>query len=216
MGSGFKTFTAGAVLTASDVNNYLMEQGVMYFATTAARDTAITSPEDGMVAYIGSNDSSEGLYTYNGTAWRKGPGWNAPWGVLGVQTTTTLFSTAATHTTYQDSGLTLSIPYVNNRYLRVTWQGNIYPSGGVQAIGFKMLRGSTTIREGALPDTALSAVISHAINVQTIVTTTSTTTETFKVQIKAWTNNTSVTDYGDATTIRQFFVEDIGPAGAPA
>lgn len=82
MGSGFKSFTAGSVLTASDVNNYLMEQGVMYFATTTARDTAITSPEDGMVAYIGSNDVNEGLWTYNGTAWRRGPGWNAPWGYV--------------------------------------------------------------------------------------------------------------------------------------
>lgn len=82
MGSGFKNFTAGSVLTASDLNNYLMEQGVMYFATTTARDTAITSPEDGMVAYIGSNDANEGLYVYNGSGWRKGPGWNAPWGYV--------------------------------------------------------------------------------------------------------------------------------------
>jgi hypothetical protein len=80
MGSGFKTFTAASVLTAADLNDFCQSQSVMYFATTAARDTAITSPVDGMVAYIGSNDSSEGLYTYNGTAWRKGPGWNAPWG----------------------------------------------------------------------------------------------------------------------------------------
>ena len=75
MGSGFKTFTAASVLTAADLNNYCQNQSVMYFATTAARDAAITSPLDGMVAYVGSNDSSEGLYTYNGTSWRKGPGW---------------------------------------------------------------------------------------------------------------------------------------------
>jgi len=67
MGSGFKNFTA-TVLTASDVNNYLMEQSVMSFASTGARDVQVTAPEDGMVAYIRSNDSSEGLYTYNGTA----------------------------------------------------------------------------------------------------------------------------------------------------
>jgi len=82
MGSGFKTFTA-TVLTAADVNDYLMEQSVMSFASTGARDVQVTAPEDGMVAYIGSNDANEGLYTYNGTAWRKGPGWNAPWGQIG-------------------------------------------------------------------------------------------------------------------------------------
>ena len=69
MGSGFKNFTAASVLTASDVNNYLMEQSVMSFASTGARDTQIISPEDGMVAYIGSNDSSEGIYSWNGTKW---------------------------------------------------------------------------------------------------------------------------------------------------
>lgn len=79
MGLGYKAFTA-TVLTAADVNGYLMKQSVMRFASTAARDAAITAPEDGMVAYVGSNDSNEGLYVYNGTNWRKGPGWNAPWG----------------------------------------------------------------------------------------------------------------------------------------
>ncbi len=69
MGSGFKTFTAGSVLTASDVNNYLMEQSVMVFASTAARDSAITAPEAGMVAYINSNDANEGLWVYTGSAW---------------------------------------------------------------------------------------------------------------------------------------------------
>ena len=36
-GLGFKTFTTGEVLTAADVNGYLM-QGVLVFASTAARD----------------------------------------------------------------------------------------------------------------------------------------------------------------------------------
>ena len=216
MGSGFTTFTAGNVLTASEVNNYLMEQSVMFFETTGARDSAITAPEAGMTAYINSGDSSEGLYSYTGTTWNKGPSWNAPWGVLGFQTTTTAFSTSATHTTYQDSGLTLSIPYVTNRYLRVTWQGNPYTPGGVQGIGFKFLRGATIIQEGAIPGEAMAAGVSSAFITEIIVATTSTTTETFKLQIKAWTNNTAVADFASSpATSRQFIVEDIGPSGAP-
>ena len=46
----FKTFTAGEVLTAADVNDYLM-QGVMVFASTTARDAAITSPTNGMITF---------------------------------------------------------------------------------------------------------------------------------------------------------------------
>ena len=215
MGSGFTTFTAGNVLTASEMNNYLMEQSVMVFATTGARDSAITAPEAGMTAYINSGDSSEGLYSYTGTTWNKGPGWNAPWGVLGAQTSTTAFGTSATHTTFQDSGLTLSISYTTNRYLRVTWQGNVYTPGGVQGVSFKMLRGATAITEAVFPAESMSSTASHAVNAQAIVTTASTTTETFKIQIKAFTSNTQVTDFGSATTIRQFIVEDIGPSGAP-
>lgn len=88
MGSGYKQFTA-SVLTAADLNDYCQSQSVMYFASTTARDAAITAPVDGMVAYIGSNDANEGLYTYNGTSWRKGPGWNAPWGYVGYTEVTT-------------------------------------------------------------------------------------------------------------------------------
>lgn len=65
-GSGFLTFTDGSILTAAQVNGYLMKQAVMYFATAAARTTAITSPEEGMVTYRADSDVIE---YYNGTAW---------------------------------------------------------------------------------------------------------------------------------------------------
>lgn len=67
MGSGFKTFTS-TVLTASDVNNYLMEQSVMSFASTGARDTQISSPEQGMVAYI--QDGTGRLMGRDSSTWR--------------------------------------------------------------------------------------------------------------------------------------------------
>lgn len=65
-GSGFLTFTDGQVLTAAQVNGYLMKQAVMYFATAAARSSAITSPEEGMVTYRADADVLE---FYNGTTW---------------------------------------------------------------------------------------------------------------------------------------------------
>ena len=49
-GLGFKTFTTGEVLTAADVNGYLM-QGILVFATEAARNSAITSPQEGQFAF---------------------------------------------------------------------------------------------------------------------------------------------------------------------
>ena len=52
MPSGFKTFSTGEVLTAADVNNYLMEQSICVFADATARDAGITSPEDGQFVFL--------------------------------------------------------------------------------------------------------------------------------------------------------------------
>ena len=64
-GLGFKTFNTGEVLTSADVNGYLM-QGVLVFASEAARDAAITSPQEGQFAYTKDNNS---LWYYTGSAW---------------------------------------------------------------------------------------------------------------------------------------------------
>lgn len=63
--SGRKVFSAGDVLTASDLNS-IVDQTVMVFADSTARDTAIPSPVEGMVAYLSSNDS---ISKYIGSQW---------------------------------------------------------------------------------------------------------------------------------------------------
>jgi len=66
-GAGYKLFNTGDVLTAAQVNTYLMEQTVMRFATTTARDTALTGVlAEGMLCYI---DADNNLYKYTGSAW---------------------------------------------------------------------------------------------------------------------------------------------------
>ncbi len=55
-GAGFKSFQDGNVLTASEVNTYMMEQMIMVFASAAARDAAITSPSEGMFAFLKDTD----------------------------------------------------------------------------------------------------------------------------------------------------------------
>jgi hypothetical protein len=64
-GLGFKDFATGEVLTAADVDGYLM-QGVLVFADAAARDAAITSPQEGQCCYLKDTDA---VQTYSGTAW---------------------------------------------------------------------------------------------------------------------------------------------------
>lgn len=70
--SGRKVFTAGEVLQAADVNDFLMDQSVMVFAGTAARGSAIPSPTEGMVTYRSDDDTVE---VYDGSSWNAvGPG----------------------------------------------------------------------------------------------------------------------------------------------
>ena len=64
-GLGFKTFTTGEVLTAADTNGYLM-QGILVFATEAARNAAITSPQEGQFAFTKDTNST---WFYDGAAW---------------------------------------------------------------------------------------------------------------------------------------------------
>jgi hypothetical protein len=69
VGSGFKTFTAGSVLTASDVQNYLQDQAVMVFGGTAARSSAIGTAnfEEGMLTYLTDVDK---LQVYTGSSFQ--------------------------------------------------------------------------------------------------------------------------------------------------
>lgn len=66
-GAGFKDFSAGDVLTAVEVDTYLMQQAVMVFAGTAARGSALgTQVAEGMVTFLKDTDSLE---YYTGTSW---------------------------------------------------------------------------------------------------------------------------------------------------
>lgn len=65
-GAGKRTFIAGEVLTAAQVNDYLMDQAVMRFSGSAARAASITAPTEGMVTYL---DDTNNLEKYDGSTW---------------------------------------------------------------------------------------------------------------------------------------------------
>jgi hypothetical protein len=54
-----KVFTAGEVLSASDVNSFLMNQMVQTFAGTAARGSAIGTATEGMLTYLADSNTFE-------------------------------------------------------------------------------------------------------------------------------------------------------------
>ena len=66
-GAGFKTFNTGDVLTASDVNTYLMQQTTMVFADASARSTALgANVAEGMISYLKDTNAVE---RYDGSSW---------------------------------------------------------------------------------------------------------------------------------------------------
>lgn len=54
-----QVFDAGEVLSATDVNNFLMNQMVMTFAGTAARGSAIGTATEGMLTYLADSKTFE-------------------------------------------------------------------------------------------------------------------------------------------------------------
>ena len=70
-GAGAKLFVSGDVLTAAQVNKYLMDQAVMRFANEAARTAAFGGTGEpvlasGMMSYLIDVAS---VQVYNGSAW---------------------------------------------------------------------------------------------------------------------------------------------------
>lgn len=66
MPAGFKVWTTGDLISASDFNNYIQEQVIMTFADSSARDSAVSSPEEGMFCFLTDSNT---LQFYNGSSW---------------------------------------------------------------------------------------------------------------------------------------------------
>ncbi len=69
-GLGRKVFTAGEVLTAANVQDYLQDQAVMVFSGTAARGSALGTSviSEGMVTY---QTDSNTITVYDGSVWQQ-------------------------------------------------------------------------------------------------------------------------------------------------
>lgn len=71
--AGFRDFQTGEILTATNVNDFLMNQSVMVFADSSARDTALGTAVggsnallEGMVSYL---EDVKDVQVYNGVSW---------------------------------------------------------------------------------------------------------------------------------------------------
>jgi hypothetical protein len=92
-GAGYKLFNTGDVLTAQQVNEYLMQQTVMSFANAAARTTALSGVlAEGMVSYLQDTNVVE---IYTGASWVSLDDPNAIQNSLLTTTGDTIYASAA-------------------------------------------------------------------------------------------------------------------------
>ena len=99
MANGYHLFSTGEVLTAANVNDYLMKQTVMIFASASARTTALSGVlREGMLSY---RLDAHVLEVYNGTIWE------APETNLTTKGDLATFDTAPTRLAVGSDGQTL-------------------------------------------------------------------------------------------------------------
>jgi hypothetical protein len=136
-GAGAKLFADGNILTADDLNEYLMDQAVMRFATTTARDAAFGGANEptlaeGMFAYTTDTNT---LWFYTGSAWESA-GATTQGLTLNAQTGTT-YTLALTDsgkfvTQSNASGITTTIPPNTDVAFPIGTQVNLLQLGAGQ------------------------------------------------------------------------------------
>lgn len=159
MGAGFKNFAAGNVLTADDVDGYLMRQAVMSFASAAARDSALSGVlEEGMVAYL---QDTNAISYYTGAAWRiiylPETSWSPSWTNLSVgngtvtanysrhgdMVTATIQLTFGTSTSISGN-VSVSLPVTADISTALTTACRLTDTGTRQFIGLAVVTGTNS------------------------------------------------------------------------
>ena len=150
-GLGFKDFVTGEVLTAADVDGYLM-QGIWVFDDAAARDAAVTSPQEGNFAFL--KDTNVTTY-YTGSAWAN----LDTTGMTNPMTTTG-------DTIYSSSGSTPARLGIGGTGDVLTVAGGV-PSWAAPASGGGMTLLSTTALSGT--STTVSSISQDYVNLFIVV-----------------------------------------------
>jgi hypothetical protein len=204
MASQFKTFTAGSVLTASEMNTYLMKQAVIVCDSTADYPS---SPVEGMTVYDKGADALR-VYTTATTTW-KAP-WNLPWGYV---TSANITSNSANLTTLTDiTGLSVTPTVVANRQLKITFTGFLDSTVSTDSIASYITDGSNTqLMQGYVA--GIGGGTTHTV---IAYVTTTAGSPTYKVRAARVSGTGNVKIGASATTPATIMVEDIGPSGAPA
>jgi hypothetical protein len=208
-----KTFVAGEILTASDVNEYLGDQAIMTFADAAARNTALPSPVDGMTTYL--EDSN--LFTvWDGSAWQTVLATTGS--ILQVVSATDVTQRTTASTSFVDGSISISVtPKSASSTLIVGWSGSAYSGIGSSANQVTIqittsanasLSGAENVEFYAAASDSSQVEIRSGFDVQAFVSAASTDARTYKGRFRA--TNGTATLANNVRTGRMFVIEVAG------
>lgn len=174
-----QTFVANTVLTAAQLNT-LQQQAVMTFTNEAARDAALTSPSEGMTAYLtaptvpaatGTTTSlPTGIITiYNGTVW-----------VCITPVGTSSSGTSGNFTTsYADitiSSAVSSVTLVTGTTALVSYAGRIAGNGNFASLSVKTASVAASDNNSAFNQSAVQITVGRTFVMSSLVAGTNTFT----------------------------------------
>lgn len=198
----FKTFVAGSVLTASDVNTYLAKQSVIVCTST----TRPSSPPEGMAVYETDTDKLL-IYTTATTGWQ--PPWNLPWG---LQANATL-ATAKTINHSSGNGeilLTVTFTSVARRRYKISGHTSFFSSAANEVQVVPQQNGANLdLGFHEVSGANVDATVAFSTIGGNFATSASTTYDLRVIPVTAATTTTH------AAFRSTLIVEDIGPASAP-
>lgn len=188
------------------------DQVVSQFASTSARDSAITSPVAGMAVAITSNDADEGIQMRtSANTWRRP--WNMPWGIISVVTVTT--SQGGITTVADLTSLTATWTTAARRHTRISLFGQLVSSVANDIAGLLITTGANA--EVARTNVYLpsSGITSVGASVFAVVSPAAGTV-TYKARLERVSGTGTIQSTASGVNPATLVIEDIGPAGAPS
>lgn len=209
---GYTTVVAGTTITASWANANVRDQVVTPFASTGARDSAIVSPVTGMVSYIASTDTAEGLVTRTtGGVWR--PPWNLQWGRVAF-TSITADSASTTGTVADVSTLAVTWTAIANRRYRITLLANAIGSADTDILGLYITTSGNTVLDSSFQVAGQTNKWVRHVCIAEVTPGAGSVTYKARHNMNGGTGTSIVK--ASATAPGQIIVDDVGPSGAPA
>jgi hypothetical protein len=142
--AGKKTFVAGEILTASDVNAFLMNQAVQVYDDAAARDTALPSPLQGQLIYLKNDDV---VQKFDGSDFLPVGGLVATKSVLKTDTFSASV-TAGNEVAVTGLSITHAMQNANNKLIISAYFGSAASGQGFGRVGLSLFDDSTQIGAG--------------------------------------------------------------------